>query len=143
MKNKSDIVQRIAAKAVITNNAGKLLILREASTYEEGNHTGRYQFPGGRIDPGEPFVEGLHREVMEETGLKVKIISPLFVGEWWPTIKGNKNQIVAIFIRCEAITEDVKVSEEHDDYKWIDPTEYKKYDLVDPEPEVIKTYLNL
>ena len=32
-----------------------------------------FQLPGGGIDPGEAPVEALHREVMEETGWRIRI----------------------------------------------------------------------
>jgi ADP-ribose pyrophosphatase YjhB (NUDIX family) len=58
------ITQRIACKAVI-GLKDKVLVLREGLTYEEGTQIERWGFPGGRINPGEPFLEGLKREVME------------------------------------------------------------------------------
>lgn len=76
MPNDQQIVQRIATKALIVNYKGQMLILREASTYEEGTNVGRYHMPGGRLNPGEAFLEGLKREVDEETGLQIEIGEP-------------------------------------------------------------------
>jgi ADP-ribose pyrophosphatase YjhB (NUDIX family) len=72
---------RIAFKAVIVGNDGKVLILREADTYEEGANVGRWGVPGGRLEPEEPWQDGLRREVSEETGLKIEIVKPLYIGE--------------------------------------------------------------
>jgi 8-oxo-dGTP diphosphatase len=104
------IVQRIATKALIVNEKGQFLILREAKTYEEGTNIGRYQLPGGRLELGEAFTDGLKREVNEETGLKVEIGKPIYVGEWRPVIKGVQNQIVGIFFLCKPLSEDVRLS---------------------------------
>ena len=134
------ITQRIAAKALIINDKGQLLLLREASTYEEGTNIGRYHLPGGRINPGEPFLKGFAREIKEETGLEVEIGRPIYIGEWWPVIKGNKNQIVGMFFLCKALHQNVRLSEEHDDFQWITTDEAKKYDSMDPEDKVIQTY---
>lgn len=136
----SKILQRIACKAVIINQ-NKVLILREAATYKDGTNIGRYHLPGGRIESGEPFMKGLQREVKEETGLEITAGAPLFVGEWFPVIRGVQNHIVAIFFVCNATSTDVRLSEEHDKYEWIDPKAYSKYDLMDPEDEVLKAYL--
>ena len=73
MLKDNNIVQRIATKALIINEKSEILILREASSYEEGVRGGRYQLPGGRLNPGEAFLDGLKREVNEETGLKIDI----------------------------------------------------------------------
>ncbi|MEX1026696.1 MAG: NUDIX hydrolase, partial [Candidatus Paceibacterota bacterium] len=61
--------QFVATRAFIINSEGKVLIIREAPEYEGGNQTGKYDFPGGKIKPGESAVEATKREVSEEAGL--------------------------------------------------------------------------
>lgn len=46
---------------------GDRLLLTQEQT-EEGPEV---QLPGGGVDPGEPFLRALHREVMEETGWRI------------------------------------------------------------------------
>lgn len=137
-----EIKQRIALKAVIVNDEGKVLLLREANTYEEGTNIGRYHMPGGRLEPGEAWEDGLRREVMEEAGLTVEIGRPVYVGEWRPVIKGVQNQIVAIFLSCRPLSTDVKLSEEHDDYVWAAQDELSKYDVMGPEDKVLAAYFS-
>lgn len=134
-----DVNQRIACKAVIARD-GKVLLLREAATYEEGTNLGKYHAPGGRINPGEPFLDGLRREVMEETGLEVEVGEPIYVGEWFPVIKGVQNQIVAVFFSCTPLTDGIRLSEEHDDYKWVTLEESKQLQVVDPEDKVLAKF---
>lgn len=133
----SELVLRVAAKGVIVNDEGQILILREAKTYADGTNTGRYHFPGGRLEPGESYRDGLTREIMEETGLAVEISQPLYVGEWRPVIRGVPHQIIAIFSVCKLVGGEVRLSEEHDHYTWIDPKAHAHYDLMDPEGEVV------
>lgn len=137
----ADMVQRIATKALIVNDDGKILLLREANTYEEGTGVYRWHLPGGRLNIGEHFEDGLRREVMEETGLTISIGKPIFVGEWRPVIKGTPNQIVAIFFACKRKSGDVVLSEEHDTYAWLSPEDYKQYDIMDPDDKVIAAYI--
>ncbi len=141
-KNSPVDMQRIATKALIIDGNGKYLLLREASTYKEGTNVGRYHLPGGRLNIGEYFEDGLFREVKEETGLEIEIVRPLYVGEWRPVIKGIRNQIVAIFFLCRAKSTKVTLSEEHDDFQWVSPKEDNKLDVMDPENKVIASYLN-
>jgi len=138
----TDILQRVAAKGLVVNGEGKVLILREANTYEEGTNIGRFGLPGGRIDPGELFYDGLAREIREECGLAVQPLKPLYVGEWFPTIKGVKNHITAIFVACTATDQEITLSEEHDSYEWINPAQYHDYDMMDPDDKVIQAWLD-
>lgn len=140
MPNDKQIVQRIATKALIVNPEQQILILREADTYKEGTNVGRYHLPGGRLNPGEAFMDGLKREVAEETGLTIKIGRPIYVGEWRPTIKGVPNQIVAMYFICKTQNSKVRLSDEHDKYVWITPNQAKIYDLMSPVQEVINEY---
>ena len=61
----------LATKAFITYN-DKVLILREASTNPDGTNEGKYDVPGGRLEPGENPTESLAREVKEETEDKLQ-----------------------------------------------------------------------
>lgn len=138
----TDIILNVAAKAVIVNAAGEVLILRESSRHATNTKVGRYQLPGGRIDAGEPFIEGLRREVHEETGLDIEIGKPLAVGEWRPVVLGVPHQIVGVFLACKLTGDpEVRISEEHDEALWINPHERQKYDVVDPDWEAIDAYL--
>ena len=56
-----------ATAAFIINNEGQLLVL----TRKKEPAKGTLDLPGGFADPGETAEEGVCREVMEETGLKV------------------------------------------------------------------------
>ena len=135
--------QRIACKAFIVHE-GRVLILRESSKYEEGTNAGGYDFPGGRLEPGEHFEDGLRREVREEVGLEIEIGKPIYVGEWHPVIKGEEVQIIALFFECAAKSGEVKLSQDHDDYKWVplDGEEYKNYKLVPPNDIILQEYID-
>jgi 8-oxo-dGTP diphosphatase len=135
------MIQRIAMKALIVRD-GKVLLLREAATYDEGTQRGRYHLPGGRVEVGEPFDVALRREVKEETGLEVEIDKPVYVGEWHPVIRGEENQIIAVFFLCTPTTHDITLSSEHDRYVWADPASYEE-DVMDPEDKVLATYAKM
>lgn len=133
------IVQKIAVKGVISNQKSEILILREAKTYIEGTNIGSWQLPGGRLDAGENFEAGLFREVIEETGLDIEIVKPIYVGEWLPNIKGVQHHIVGIFFYCKATSTEVTLSEEHDTYKWITQKKSIKYNVIEPDNTAIKS----
>ena len=122
---------------------GKVLILRESGNYSDGVNRSKYGVPGGRMNPGERFDECLQREVVEEAGLRITISRPFFVSEWRPLVRGEQWQITGIFFECFSETDDVVLSSDHDDFQWIFPQEYKKYNIVDNERPVFEAYLKL
>jgi 8-oxo-dGTP diphosphatase len=135
------IKQRVALKAVIVNGEGKMLVLREANTYADGTNLGKYDVPGGRLEPGEAWHDGLLREVREETGLAVELVKPLIVGEWRPVINGVTNQIVGIFMLCKLTGSDaITLDHEHDSYVWMSQEEIDKYNLLPATRDAANAY---
>jgi len=130
----------VATKAFIVHQ-GKILILRESNKYQDGANTGRYDIPGGRVEPGQRFDESLLREIKEETGLKVKINKPFFVNEWRPVVRDEPWQIVGTFFECTPEHDQIILSEDHDDYQWIDPKEHQNYNLISNLLPAFEAYL--
>ena len=131
----------IATKAFVSHG-GKILILRESSKYDEGTNAGRYDIVGGRLKPGERFDESLLREIKEETGLEVKIGRPFFVNEWRPVVKEEPWQIVGMFFECFADSPAAILGTDHDAYEWIDPKDYKNYNLIPNLHAAFEAYLD-
>lgn len=130
----------IAFKALIVHN-GKVLILRESEKYEDGTNANRYDVVGGRLEPGEQFEESLRREIEEETGLQVTIKSPFFVNEARPVVKGEPWQIIRVFMECQADSDKVVLSQDHDVFEWIDPQEHTKYPLIENLRPVFNSFI--
>jgi len=131
-----------ATKAFIVHE-GKVLLLKESTKYADGTNAKKFDVVGGRVTPGQRFDESLIREIQEETGLIVKIGRPFFVNEWRPTVRGEQWQIIATFFECFTNSNEVKLSEDHEEYVWINPKEYKKYNLIENLIPAFESYLNL
>ncbi|MGD0977337.1 MAG: NUDIX domain-containing protein [Minisyncoccia bacterium] len=131
----------VATKAFIINKKGEILVLRESAKYSDGANAGKFDVVGGRIKPGQNFEDSLKREIKEETGLRVKIGKPFFVNEWRPRVRGEQWQIVGIFFECQAKSEKIKMSRDHDQHKWIDPKDHKKAGLIKNLYPAFKSYL--
>ncbi len=128
----------VATKAFVIFE-GKVLILRESSEYEEGENIGKYDVAGGRIKQDLGFDENLVREVKEETGIDIRIGRPFFVKEW----RAGGERIMGVFFKCFSDSDQVVLSKDHDDFKWIDPKEYKNYEIIDDLSSVFEAFLNL
>jgi len=137
-----DIKFFMATKAFVIHN-DKVLILRESSKYADGVNGGKYDVAGGRVKSGQRFDESLRREIQEETGLGVIVQEPFFVNEWRPIVRDEQWQVVGVFFKCMADSDKVILSEDHDEYVWIDPSEYDKYKLIDNLIPAFKAFLGL
>jgi len=62
---------KIVAKALIRDAAGDLLLLRRGLTHP--NFPEHVDFPGGEVEPDEPHIEAVRREIREETGLDIPL----------------------------------------------------------------------
>jgi len=132
----------VATKAFIVFRR-KVLILRESSQYKDGVNVGKYDVVGGRVEPGQRFDESLMREIKEETGLAVKVGRPFFVNEWRPVVKDETWQIVGTFFECSTEADSVILSEDHDSYEWINPKDFKKYNLIENLIPAFESYNEL
>lgn len=134
------IILQPAIKSFVVHK-DRVLLLRESSFYESPNR-GKWDVPGGRIKPGEIFYEGLLREIQEETGLIVRLGKPFSIQEWRPIIRGIEHQIIGTFVECFSNSSEVKLSEDHDKCEWMNPCDYKEYNLVGALPKAFEDYLN-
>ncbi len=111
---------QVDQNAVIRNDKGAILILRHRKT-------SRWLLPGGRINKDENWLEALKREVREETGIGNFVIDRVLdIGSF--SDKGVFYYLVTFL--CRTKDKNVKLSNEHDDYAWINSKEeLKKYNF--------------
>ena len=92
------------SKAVIIKEDGALLLLRSVGQ----RFSGKWDLPGGHIHVGEDAKDGLIREVMEETGLKLEE----------PIIKLYDEDNITFF-KAHMPDKDVSLSHEHSEHKFV------------------------
>ena len=69
------VVRPVAvAAAVIRRSDGPILLSLRAKNAHQG---GLWEFPGGKIEPGERPVQALARELNEELGIAINLALPL------------------------------------------------------------------
>ena len=110
---------QVAVKAVIQNNEGKFLIMREGE---------RWQAVGGRLEKGEKLEDGLRRETQEETGITdLEVGKVIHVDEWFAKPEGELKHIVALFFLCKTTSSDVTLSDEHQEFAWVSANDLERY----------------
>jgi 8-oxo-dGTP diphosphatase len=107
----------IVAAAVITRADGAVLIARRRP---ERSHGGLWEFPGGKLEPGESAADCLVRELAEELGLLVEVGGYLATGYDGPIeLRGYRARIVAGELRLS----------DHDALAWALPVELVRYPM--------------
>ena len=81
---------------------------------------GFYSLPGGRVEFGESLHAALHREVDEETALKIEIVDLAGWREVLPETGGGGHYLIMSFA-ARWIAHEPVLNDEHDDFKWLAP----------------------
>jgi 8-oxo-dGTP diphosphatase len=102
----------------------KLLIIQRDIKDTNG---GKWDFPGGNLDFLEEMNHAIKREIKEETGLIVKKIEKIGMNEI--IVKEKRKHFLLFFYKTKVDTDKIKLSKEHQDYKWINPSDLFNYDL--------------
>lgn len=117
---------KVLQKAVVIDGAGNYLAIKRASG-RPGARPGKWDLPGGsmRLEDlaifSQPHLYAMTREVMEETGLGVTEIEPVWIGSG--TKKTNTAGEILVYgvgFRCKVkgIKPEIRLSEEHTESKW-------------------------
>lgn len=111
-----------------------MLLVRRARSPGKGI----YSFPGGRVEFGETLHAALHREVAEETALKIEIAGFAAWREVVPGANGGGHYLVMSFAARWRAGEPV-LNEELDDYKWLEPEALGELQITQGLREVIQS----
>jgi 8-oxo-dGTP pyrophosphatase MutT (NUDIX family) len=95
-----------SAKGVILANGNSVLLLQKPN--------GRWDLPGGKLEDGEGWMDGLTREILEESGIEIK------TADWvagWSDEKGKQKPVFRGVFLCDVAKNLIKtkicISTEH------------------------------
>ena len=123
----------VTAALIRSNN--KIFI---AQRLNAGRFANKWEFPGGKIDPGETPEEALHRELQEELGLNASIGS-LFSDTLYPYEYGQIRQFT-YWVEFTGTPDDIHLLE-HQSFAWVTPAEISQYDFAGADVAVVEKLL--
>lgn len=113
----------LSVKVVVLDRQGRCLLLRRSQASK--NNKGKWDLPGGKVDPGEDFDQALLREVVEETGLTILLEGVAGSAESELPAK----RVASIILEGSVLSGDVRLSSEHDDFSWVDLSDIRTVDV--------------
>jgi 8-oxo-dGTP diphosphatase len=125
----------VLVTCALIERSGKLLLARRPAGKALA---GKWEFPGGKVDPGESLESSLRREIEEELGCCVKVVGALSaVGHSYP---GGRIELSPF--RCVIMSGEPQALE-HDEITWLEPAAIRRLDLADADQPILEEYLEL
>ncbi|MBQ3291249.1 MAG: 8-oxo-dGTP diphosphatase MutT [Mogibacterium sp.] len=121
-------MKRINVVAAIICNNGRIF----ATQRGYGNYQHKWEFPGGKIEPGETPEEALVREIREELEAEIE------VGELFDTVEYDYPEF-HVSMRCYlcSLVSDNLTLVEHEAAKWLDRDNIDSVDWLPSDLEII------
>ena len=125
---------RLACSAAVFDERGRILLTRRADN-------GQWCLPGGGMDSGESAAEACEREVLEETGLTVRVKRLVGVYSHPDQLmvyrNGEKFQIVALHFEAESVGGNASLSNETTDFGYYSIEEIEELEMLGRHKERI------
>ena len=114
---------RLAVKSVIVDESGRWLLIRRSA--HNRHFVGCWEWPGGKVDPGEDFAVAVVRETREETGLEVAITGLAGATSFdMPAV-----HVVLLCMIARVAGGALALSDEHDAAEWFAPSALPRLNL--------------
>lgn len=124
----------LAVRAVIRDEQGRCLLLRRSNACKA--FVGTWEWPGGKVDPGETFDVALRREVVEETGLEIELVGA--AGAF--AIEMAQQRLAVLCMEAKPSGGALRPSEEHDQSAWVPLSDLLQWDLTDGFRQFAEAY---
>jgi len=122
---------------IVKDKEGNVLITRRAKKPYQGH----WVFPGGKVRVGETLKEAAEREILEETGLKIRFEK---VSGIYPTIVHNKNEInfhanlVSVVASVSERNPAIVLDDSMDKHQFVKISELGEYQFIPTNLDMIK-----
>lgn len=123
--------RRIAVVAAVIEDGGLVLACRRMATKPAG---GKWEFPGGKVEPGETPRAALVREIQEELAVEIVGLNELQTDV--TRVGGTLIQLTC-FAAQLAETRPQR-SSDHDLLQWMEPRELLSLDWAEPDLPVVR-----
>lgn len=117
--------------AGVLQREGKLLIGQRMAS---DRHALKWEFPGGKVEPGESPREALARELREELGVEAVVGQE--IARYEHTING-RGPLILLFHKVEDFAGEPR-SEAFEQIRWESPDALPSYDFLDGDHDFVR-----
>ena len=118
----------------IIQNKDKFLIVKRKE--KESIHGGLWVFPGGKVEENEDIFTALKREIKEEVGLDISNERKQISEYEYERPDGEITVGVCFLVKTS--NDKITLSDELEDFAWVNKEEFKKYKHIKELDEEIK-----
>lgn len=129
-KSAPQVAPPIRVLAAVLEKKGRWLI---AKRKKGDRFAGFWEFPGGKMEPGETPEEGLARELLEEFGIRVRVGRHL--GSVRYSSPGFVIELMAYRVSHPAGTLRLR---DHEEFRWVSPDEVAHFALTEPDKLLLR-----
>ena len=139
----------ISAKGLVFNQQKQILLLKISDQDHDKKARLKWDIPGGLIEIEEDLEKCLIREIKEECNIKVEVKNLLAINNNWTKGFKFKNgnikdaRIFVLGFLCQYKGGTVKLSIEHEDYRWVNIDQINNYNLIPNARGLIEKALKL
>ena len=125
----------VGVGGVVIRDQRALLIQRGSAPLK-----GEWSIPGGMLEIGETILEGVQRELLEETAIEVRVLDLIEVFERLTRDEAGKLKyhFVILDYLCEAVRGEARAGSDVTDVAWAGESELSEYSLTQTATRVIQ-----
>ena len=125
----------VVVAAAVLIDQGKVLLTRRL----DGQHlAGMWEFPGGKLEPGESPEDAVVRECAEECGIDVEVVDILDVTHH----RYPEKDVLLLFYRCKLVAGEVQHLQVAE-HAWVAPSELEDFALPPADERIVRRIRSL
>ena len=120
----------VVVAAIIQDEQGNYLCAKRGDWKAAG---GKWEFPGGKPEPGEALEVAIVREINEELGVEISVVRQFD--------RSQTGDIDLVTYVCDLVGQKPTASTDHSELRWVPEAELSKLDWAEPDLPALKRIL--